>query len=273
MNNQSGSAIKIKRALKNKNTVTVICVLLIVIILLFGYQSRINKATRPIDVCFAKQTIQPRKQINDDMIGTKKVASVAVSDTVYVDCSLVRNKYANYNTIIPEGSMFYKGTVIEKAELPDAALIDLPTGYILYPLAVDMSSTYMNSLLPDNYLDIYLSTKDSSGKALVGKFLANVKIRAVRDVNGLNVFENSEEKRVPNRVFFAVPEAQFILLKQIEAINSNGIGSRIVMIPVPVNVTSEDDSTLIPTATSQFLTNYITNLSKDVPIEYENTNE
>lgn len=270
MNNQNSSVIKMKRALKNKNTVTVLCVLLIVIILLGGYQYRINEAKKPMKVCFAKETIQPRKQITDDLIGTKEVASIAVESNVYINCNEVRNKYANYNTVIPKGSMFYREAVIEQADLPDAALIGIPNGYILYPLAVDMSSTYMNSLLPDNYLDIYVSTKDTAGKAVVGKFISNVKIRAVRDVSGLNVFENSEERRIPNRVFFAVPEEQFMLLKRIEAINANGIGSRIALIPVPTNIhlTIVDGQNIDPKITSKYLEDYVMNLSKDVPIEY-----
>jgi len=269
MNNQNSSVIKLKRALKNKNTVTVICVMLIVVILLVGYQTRINGATKPIAVCYAKEEIQPRQQITDDKIGTKQIASAAVENTVYRNCNEVRNQYANYNTIIPKGSMFYNGTVIPAADLPDAALRDIPNGYTLYSMQVDMNSTYMNSLLPDNYIDIYVLTKDPGGKAVVGKFLSNVKIRAVRDANGLNVFENSSERRIPSRLFIAVPDEQFLLLKRVETINQNGIGSRITLTPVPIAVITEGDSSLTPTVSSKYLEEYVTALSKEVPTEHE----
>ena len=101
-----------------------------------------------------------------------------------------------------------------------------------------MLTSYTNSILPGNYIDIYLSTKETD-KALVGKLLENVKILAVKTSEGLNVFEDSTDARTPHVIIFSLPEEYHLLLRKINAINSYSIASaeskfsRIEIIPVP----------------------------------------
>jgi Flp pilus assembly protein CpaB len=78
-----------------------------------------------------------------------------------------------------------------------------------------MLTSYTNSIVPGNYIDIYISTEQNN-KALVGKLLKNVKILAVKTSDGKNVFENSEELRVPTVVIFSLPEDQHLMLRNIE---------------------------------------------------------
>ena len=59
---------KLKRFITNKNTVTVIGLLLIVGILYFVYNRQIKQATNPVKVPVAKVTIQPKTLITKDMI-------------------------------------------------------------------------------------------------------------------------------------------------------------------------------------------------------------
>ena len=60
MNNFLASA---QRFLKNKNTVTIIGVIIILVLLYIGYSSQINKAVQPLRVPVATETIQPRTEI------------------------------------------------------------------------------------------------------------------------------------------------------------------------------------------------------------------
>ena len=264
MNNQNNSMFKVKKALKNKNTVTVICVLLVVVILLGGYQMRVNGAIQPTTVYYALETIQPRRQITENLIGQKKVAAAAIESTVITNKADIINMYSNYNTMIPKGSMFYKGTVVDKNELPDVALLGMPDGYTLGYITVTMLTSYTSSILPDNYIDIYVSTRDPNGKALVGKLFSNIKVKAVKTSDGLNVFENSDERRVPSIVQFAIPDEQFLLLKRIDTINNFGIDSRITLIPVPNDQKYKNpDGEVTPEVDSKYLEDYIINLSNE----------
>lgn len=263
---------KIMRALKSKKTVTAICAVLIVIVLVVAYNIRVNKATSPVSIPIAKETIQPKTLITDAQITTVRVPKDSLAGRYYTNRQEIIGKYSNVNTLIPEGSLFYKDAIVSKEELPDAALYDLKDGEVLYYMTVNMLTTYSNSVLPGNYIDIYVSTK-IDGKAAVGKLLSNVKILAVKTSDGLNVFENAEESRTPYLLIFGLEKDNFLLMKKITAINNYSVfteagGSKIDLSIVPTTVgQGEDEGEIKTNVTSQYLKDYILNMSEDIPEE------
>ena len=273
---------KVKRFLKNKNTVTALCAILIVVVLIVGYTIRVNNATKPVKIPVAKVTIQPRTEITADMITEINVPQEALKGNYYRNVSSLVGKYSNVNTVIPAGSIFYSESVISKNDLPDSSLYDVAEGETLYYLTVNMLTSYTNSILPGNYIDIYLSTKENN-KALVGKILENVKILAVKTSDGKNVFENSDESRTPYVIIFALPEEQHLLLRKINAINSYSVYatnpgySKIDIFPVPTAASFDGSGKDIkPNVTSQYLKDYILNMAATVPedvITENNTNQ
>ena len=70
--------VSIRRFFKNKNTVTILGVLVILGLLYWGYSSQVNGAVQPISVPVAASTIQPRTEITADMITTVEVPSIIV---------------------------------------------------------------------------------------------------------------------------------------------------------------------------------------------------
>ena len=181
--------ISFKRFIKNKNTVTIIGVVAIIAVLFFGYRYQIKKATNPIaGIPVAAVTIQPRTKITKDMVDTISVAPILLQSNVYRTKAQVVDKYSNYNTIIPEGSMFYKEALINENELPDSALINLENGQVPYNFPVNMAMTYYNSIYPNNYIDIYMKAINENGTLMVGKLIENVKVLSVKDSSGKNVF-------------------------------------------------------------------------------------
>ena len=68
----------LKKFFSNKNTVTVIGILLAIVILYIGYNWRVNQAINPITVPYATTTITAGTQITEDMIGTMEVPSFDV---------------------------------------------------------------------------------------------------------------------------------------------------------------------------------------------------
>lgn len=262
---------KVKRFLKNKNTVTALCAILIVVVLIVGYTIRVNNATKPVKIPVAKVTIQPRTEITADMITEINVPQEALKGNYYRNISSLVGKYSNVNTVIPAGSIFYSEAVISKSDLPDSSLYDVAEGETLYYLTVNMLTSYTNSILPGNYIDIYISTKENN-KALVGKILENVKILAVKTSDGKNVFENSDESRTPYVIIFALPEEQHLLLRKINAINSYSVYatnpgySKIDIIPVPTAANFDgSEKDIKPNVTSQYLKDYILNMAATVP--------
>ena len=154
---------KLKRFITNKNTVTIIGLLLIVGILYFVYNRQIKQATNPVRVPVAKVTIQPKTLITKDMIE-------------YIEVPL-----------------------ITKDELPDSALMDVAEGEVLYNFPVTMNTSYQNSIMPGSKVDIYMKALNDDRVLMVGKLLENVNVLAVKTSDGLNVFENTSERRTPWR--------------------------------------------------------------------------
>lgn len=268
---------KLTKFLKNKNTVTALCVLLAAAVILIGYNIRVKNATNPVRIPVAAKTIQPKQEITDDMISYVNVPRDSLHGNFISNKASLIGKYTQVNTVIPEGSLFYKEAVTDKNNLPDSALYDVQEGETLFYLTVNMLSSYTNSILPGNYIDIYVSTKEGS-TALVGKLFENIKILGVKTSDGKNVFENSDESRTPYVLIFAVPEEQHLLLRAVNAINNYNVfnsgdvaGSRIELIPVPVTsgLKAEDGTTIKSNVTSKYLKEYIEKRSviieEDIP--------
>lgn len=240
--------IAIKRFLQNKNTVTVIGVLLIIFILFLGYRYQINRQVSPISgIPVAIDTIQPRTLITDDMVDTIKVAPVVLSDNVLRTKSAVIGKYTAVNTVVPAGSMFYKNTVVSKEDLPDAAFVDLGENEIPYNFPVSMASTYGNSIYPGNYIDIYMKAYNENGELMVGRLIENVKVLAVKDTSGQNVFENSDESRTPAYLIFGLEYELNILLRKASYMTDFSVD----LFPVPhgVTVTTGEGETAVSSQT------------------------
>jgi len=236
--------ISLKRFFKNKNTVTILGVIGIILILFIGYRTQINRAVEPITVPVAKVTIQPRTEITSDMIEYIEVAAVAIEDNVLR--SNIIGKYSNYNTVIPAGSMFYTDVLVDEEDLPDSAFVEIPEGQVPYNFPVTMNSTYGNSIFPGNYIDIYMKAVNEEGKLMVGKLFENIEVLAVKDASGRNVFENSEEARIPAFLIFGLDPEYNILLRKASYMYSYSVE----LFPVPHGATvSTEGSTIVSSQT------------------------
>lgn len=231
----------LRKFLQNKNTVTVVGAILAIIVLYVAYTIRVRSSINPVSVPYATEKIYSGTQITNDQVGTVQVPPSMLNDNVIRNASDIIDKYAAADTVIPEGSLFYKSAVVEKEQLPDNIILEYPKGYVLYNLSTDINSTYGNSVYPGNYIDIYFkavnkidenATSQLDGKAdqiIYGKFISNIKVLAVRDSSGKPVFQNLDENRTPSMIIFAVPEEYYILLKKAEYMRS--FDTSLVLVP------------------------------------------
>lgn len=244
----------LKQLLANKNVVTILGAVLIVIVLYAFYNWRVNQATSPIRIPYATVAIQPRTEITNDMIGYLEVPQSALKGNVLTNVNTqILGMYTNVNCIIPEGSFFYKDSIVKFAELPDSFLIDIPENMVAYNFKVNTLTTYGNSMYPGNYVDVYFKGVDGA-KIILGKLVQNVKILAVKDSNGNHVFENNTEERTPNQIIFAVTEEISELLRTAEYIND----AEIILVPTNVSYRYETDQ-IVTDITSTEIKEYIEN--------------
>lgn len=242
---------KLKKFFQNKNTVTILGVVLGVLIIYFGYVSAINRAIQPITVPYAKVPIQPRTKITDDMIGLAQVPPSMIKGKAITNANLIVGKWTGYNAYVPFGSMFYEDNIITEDRLPDSAFINIRDGFTAFNLPVNVDTTYGNSIFPDNYIDIYLKALNNEGKVFYGKLIENVKILAVKDRNGQHVFEDSEKSRVPSILLFAVPEEIHLLLRKALYLSKVEL-VKAELVPVPTTVDAVSSSPIIKSQELKF---------------------
>ena len=245
----------LSKILKNKNTVTILGVVICLVILYVGYSIRINQKTALVEVYYANQTIQPKTKITADMVSKTQVPAAFIKGNYYKNYDDIVGKYSNYNTMIANGSIFYTDLLIEEDSLPDAALQKIEDGDKLVSYRVDTESTYGNSLMPGNLVDVYVKILNTDGKIVYGKLMEQVEILAVKDVDGKNVFDSTDEVLIPAYLYFGLPENKYLLFSALNYIKEELKEYNIEIVFVP-NTMSYEDKTAVQVS-STYLYNYI----------------
>lgn len=241
--------VNIKKFLKNKNTITIIAVLLCLIILYYAYNYRIQRATNPISVPIANRQMEPRTLITSDMVGLVKVPKSMVTANVITSTSQVIGKYVSEKAVIPNGSLFFASALVEWDDIAVSIWADIPEGNTIVALPVDIEKTYGNSIFPGNYIDLYFQSTDDNGKLIFGKLIESIKVLAVFDSMGNNVFEKTTNVQAPKSLVFSVSEEYHLLLRKALFLSEN-------IIPVPRN--AQYSLNPLPTAiSSSYLQNFI----------------
>lgn len=266
MSNLSKSASKF---LKNKNTVTVLGVIICFIVLIIGYNVRINQKTELVKVYYANQTIQPKTKITDDMISSANVPTSFLVGSYYTNYNDIVGKYSNYNTVIASGSLFYNELLIEEENLPDSVFYNVPEGEVVVSFPVNTVSTYGNSIMPNNLINVYVKMIDDSGKIIYGRFIDNINVLAVKDSSGKNVFESTEEERTPAFIYFSLIEPKYLLFSSMNYIETNDI--EVIIVPNTIKYTPEDKTAV--EVTSDYITNFIIDKIKMIDDQKDLYNE
>ena len=246
----------LSKFLKNKNTVTIIGVLVCLAILFVGYNMRINQKTQLVTVYYANQTIQPKTLITEDMVSRTQVPASFILGSYYRNYDDIVGKYSNYNSMIAEGSIFYYDLLVEESNLPDAVLYNVNEGERIVSFPVSMESTYGNSIMPGNIVDLYVKLIDD-GKVVYGEYLKDVEILGVKDSNGQNVFESTEEGRVPAFAYFSLPEAKYLLYMGLDYLQVYNEYAEIELVLVPNTEKFENKDTLATEVSSSYLYNFV----------------
>ena len=210
--------IGLKRFFKNKNVVTILLVIVILVVLYIGYKTSIEKQTNPVAVPVATKEIPPLTKITNDDIKISQIAGSMLSPGVVRSGAEVVNKYTKVNVTVPEGSVFYSEWIDEEANIPGnwIELLDHEAGELGYYMTVDIESTLGNSVLPNTYIDIYMKTEATGGTIMFGKLLKNIKVLVVHDGEGKSVFAGTDSTGTPSKIGFAVSPDMYTLLHKIE---------------------------------------------------------
>ncbi len=265
--------------LQNKNVITIIASVIIVAVLIIGYNIRVYSAVSMETVPYARDTIPAKTEITEGMLDKVRiprsalVGNIVTSVDQVVDPNGKIKYYTRVNTVIPKGSLIYRDAIVVQDNLPDASLYKLEKGEKLNYITVNMLSSFSNSIKPGQYIDIYASVQFDH-KTQVAKLFENIRVLAVKTSSGENVFENPNVKRVPYVIFFGLKDEEDMLLKQIHAINNWGGAqteegiintTSFVLTPVPTAVSDvELSEKLAVKITSTKMKEEINQISEDV---------
>ena len=245
--------LSINKFLKNKNTVTILGVLACLVILYAGYTMRINQKTTLVDVYYANQTIQPKTLITTEMVSKTQVPKDFIKGNYYKSANDIIGKYSNYNTMIAEGSIFYLDLLVNEEDLPDAIFYDVNEGERIVSFGVNTETTYGNSIMPSNKVDIYVKLINDDEEIIYGQFYEKIEILGVKDSEGKNVFETTEETRTPAYVYFSLDEAKYLLFSSLQEIQKYYDEYEIEIVLVPNTNEFKADEVTATEVTSDYL--------------------
>ena len=228
--------VPFKKFLSNKNTITILGVLLGLVVLYFGYTWRVNQSVAPTQVPYATTTLVSGTKITEDVIGYTDIPRDMLKNmgNIITNYTQLQDKLVSYDGKIPANSFFFTEAVITEDEMPDSVFANIMDGYTVFSLAVDNHSTYANSIFPNDSIDLYLKTTYGNEGAqddllVFGRLIKSISVLAVKDDEGNNVFRDKDNVGEPAELLFAVPEDLFLLLKKAEYLGNFDI------IPVPRN--------------------------------------
>ena len=192
----------------------------------------------------AAQNIGPRTKIDAKMVQTVRVPRNLLQGEFYTYTKDIVGKYTNFTTTVPKGSLFYTSLIVNASDIPSSMFKDVPDGYVVVNYPVNMDTTYLNSMEPDSYVNMYFKglyqeNEDDEEQVIFGKFIQNIKVLGVKDADGKNVFETSEEIRKPAYLFFAVPEDRYDLLRKAMYI-SGEYDIELTLVPNTMELTEKD---------------------------------
>ncbi len=272
-----------KKLLANKNVVTILGMILIVIVLYLFYTWRVNSATDRVSVPTAANDIEKMTEIKESDILMVDVPTAALRGNVVYSKKRVVGRFSGINSKIPQGSFFYyssesgAGNIVEKDDLPTAFLFefDLDKDVVAYNYSVNVETTYSNSIRPGKYIDVYLRIKNDDDEGYkTGKLISDLKVLAVKDSAGRNVFSGTNENRTPSMIIFGAPYHYNALLRAAENLSSK---IDIIIVPTAADAgldpTQSLDVNIDSTELDELLSSYIDNDTSEPPVEDDGTNE
>ena len=251
-----------KKFLSNKNTVTIIGIILCVIILFIGYYYRISQKVALTKVPYANQEIKPKTKITANMINYMNVPAAFLVGSFYNTQEDIVGKYSQYNTKIIEGSLFYKDLLTTSNLLPNSAFLNVKKNETVVNYKVNMDTTYANSMQPDDVINIYFKAKSDDGTIMFGKFISNITILDVKDGEGRHVFDDSADVRTPAYMMFALPEDMHLLFRKAIYL-SDSYGVELILVPNTQELTKENTVYV----SSKDIQNFINEKTKMVSVD------
>ncbi len=208
--------VSLKKFLSNKNTITILGVLIGVVVLYVGYNWRVTKSIQPVSVPISASTMIAGTRIDETSIAYTELPKdvIANMSNIITNVGDISGKIVSYDSKIPQNSFFFTESLIEEDDMPDSLFSNIQDGYTILAFEVDNKSTYGNAIFPGDSIDIYLASNTDDGLLVYTAFIRHIQVLSVRDSEGQDVFRDRDNPSEPSIMSFAVPESLYLLLKK-----------------------------------------------------------
>ena len=170
----------------------------------------LDKKLDLVEVPIAKIQINPRTQIQSDMIEFIEVPRVLLNEDCVLDEKEAIHKYTEIEGIIPKGSLLYKSMLFDENELPDYPTLKLKEGQNVFSLPIDLIKSSGNSLTNNQLIDIYVTIPQRNANPISDLLLNHVRIINIVDRKGIDMKES--ETNIPSVINLAVNKEYVSLL-------------------------------------------------------------
>ena len=133
----------------------------------------------------AAVTIEPRTQINKEMIAYKEIPSIFTDDSCAMSEEEILDKITEIEGKIPKGSLFYKQMLFDETELPDYPSLKLKAGQSSFSLGTDLLKSSGNSLTANQKVDLYVTIEMKKEKPVTDLLISSIRILSVKDRRGI----------------------------------------------------------------------------------------
>lgn len=160
----------------------------------------------------AAVTIEPRTQINKEMIAYKEIPSIFTDESCAMNEEEILDKITEIEGKIPKGSLFYKQMLFDETELPDYPSLKLKAGQSSFSLGTDLLKSSGNSLTANQKVDLYVTIEPKKEKPVTDLLISSIRILSVKDRKG-NLMGSKNSSNVPYVINLAVANEYVELLK------------------------------------------------------------
>ena len=226
----------LKNMLANKNTITILGVLLGVVAIYFVYDSRVKSATNLVSVYYIKENVASNTQLTQDMVGQVQVNSNItkvyrglVTNLGQITTGMgkdVEYYYVNYDHGLVAGQLLSTEDLVAPADKLPNKTYNLDPELKQFDISVDLDLTQGNSIAPGNSIDLWVQGKDENNDIIFGRFVENLEVIDVVDSNWITTA--GRESGVPKYLITAVDEETWLLLKKSERLT----GYQFKLVPV-----------------------------------------
>ena len=185
--------------IKRHNIVfSLLLVIILSLITYHSYNSAILATTNLVDIPVTNKYLKSNHKIMNDDITMIKIPKYIILENVETNVNNIVGKYVNTFDSLSKGSLIYKDIIISKDKINNAYLLDLKKDEVAISIDSDVKSSYSNSILENQLIDLYYLGEaeseqfDNEKQLVYGEIVKNARVIAVKDKDGANIDGDNE---------------------------------------------------------------------------------